>query len=184
MAENILDNNNSVLHQQSIESVGADSNSSWSLTDKSGLNNPIPYTIFVFSKFKGASIQYDSTTEDKLTQVLTDILSECIDDFDFDVTKDYTDSDFDESDDDNENNKYTSSISKSELTCDQCWCCVINKKYITVIDNKRFCGGCNPVNKVLNKKLFDNFKLYLKRSQEKCDIIYFKDGRWHDFIIV
>jgi len=153
------------------------------------LSNPIPYTIFVFSKFKGASIQYGSTTEDKLTQVLTDILSECIDDFDFDVTKDYSkyddDSDFDESDDD-DNNKYTSSsiVSESELTCDNCWCRVINKKYITVIDGKRFCGACNPVNKVINKKLFDNFKLYLKRSKENCDIIYFKDSIWHDFVII
>jgi hypothetical protein len=173
----MTDNTDSVLNQQRIESAD-------SLTDKD-LKNPIPYTIFVFSNFKGASIQYGSTTEDKLTQVLTDILSECICDFDFDVTKDYTDSDLYDSDDDNEN-KYTSSsiVSNSELTCDVCWCCVVNKKYITVIDNKRFCGGCNPVNNVLNKKLFDNFKLYLKMSKEKCDIIYFKDGNWHDFVIV
>lgn len=149
-------------------------------------SNTIPYTIFVFSKFKGASIQYGSTTEDKLNEVLTDILSECIDDFDFDVTKDYSKYDDDESDDDDDDNdKYTSSIivAESELTCDKCWCRVTSKKYITIIDNKRFCGACNPVNNILNKKLFDNFKLYLKKTKENCDIIYFKDGKWNDFVI-
>ena len=54
------------------------------------LNNTIPYVIFEFSKFNGSSIQYGSTTEDKLYDVLSDILKECISDYDFDVMKDYS----------------------------------------------------------------------------------------------
>jgi hypothetical protein len=155
---------------------------------ETGLNNTIPYVIFEFSKFNGSSIQYGSTTEDKLYNVLSDILKECISDYDFDVMKDYSKDDDEEYDDEfeNQHHQYTSSsiVTESELTCDKCWCRVVAKKYITIIDDKRFCGACNPENNVLNKKLFDNFKLYLKKTKENCDIIYFKDGKWNDFIIV
>lgn len=143
----------------------------------------IPYVIFDYSSYNGSSIQYGSTSEDKLYNKLSQILKEYIKQHDFDVSKDYSK---DDSDDDSDDDDYTSStrVSKSDLTCDECWCCVVSKKYITIIDNKRFCGACNPTNNVLDKKMFINFKLYLKKNKENCDIIYFKDGKWIDFAIV
>ena len=153
------------------------------MTETNINNNTIPYVIFDCSTYNGSSIQYGSTTEDNLYNELTDILKDYITNHNFDMLKDYSKDDDDTDDEEDECNT-SNKVSDSELTCDECWCCVVSKKYITVTNNKRLCSACNPVNNVLNKKIFTNFTLYLKKSKENCDIIYFKDGKWHDFVVV
>jgi len=90
-------------------------------------------------------------------------------------------------DEDDENDEYKYTVDETSLTCDDCQCCVISEKYITVIDGKKFCGACNPGSNdtiIVNKETHSRFTKFLKRNDEKCDIIYFKDGKWIDFEVL
>uniref|UniRef100_A0A6C0I8C9 Uncharacterized protein n=1 Tax=viral metagenome TaxID=1070528 RepID=A0A6C0I8C9_9ZZZZ len=126
----------------------------------------IPYVIFdVMSD--DTIIEYGSAHEDELYNCLINEIKRYMEIHDF----------IDESKDERAVN----------LTCDDCQCCVISEKYITVIDGKKFCGSCNPGSNdtiIVNKETHSRFTKFLKRNDEKCDIIYFKDGKWIDFEVL
>jgi hypothetical protein len=126
----------------------------------------IPYVIFdVMSD--DTIIEYGSAHEDELYNCLINEIKRYMEIHDF----------IDESKDERAVN----------LTCDDCECRVISKKYITVIDGKNFCGSCNPGsndNIIVNKETHSRFTKFLKQNYEKCDIIYFKDGKWIDFEVL
>ena len=89
-----------------------------------------------------------------------------------------------ENDDENENDY---EVDEKELTCEECECRVVSKKYITIVDSKKLCGSCNSLpndNIVVNKETYNRFTKFLKQNNEQCDIIYFKDGKWHDFTVI
>jgi hypothetical protein len=147
----------------------------------------VPYVIYNYSEHTGSNIQYGSTTNDKLYNILTDILKSYMRQHDFNMLRKYHNDDDDDDDDnynDNDGNGYNSSNSVSELTCDICWSSVVSKTYIKLKeDGKKVCYMCNS-DLIINRKAFLHFKKYLKKNKENCDIIYFKDGKWNDFEIV
>jgi|LauGreDrversion4_2_1035121.scaffolds.fasta_scaffold93214_3 hypothetical protein len=153
-------------------------------SDKSTNTNEemVPYVIFDYSKFNGSSIQYGSATNEKLYNILINILKEYIAHHDFIKEYDY-DSDNSDSDSDSDSQDI-SNIPESELTCDECWCRVISTKYITVTNKGKLCSACNPSEIIINKKLITQFTKFLKKKGENCDIIYFKDGKWVDFEVI
>jgi hypothetical protein len=139
----------------------------------------VPYVIYNYSEHTGSNIQYGSTTNDKLYNILTDILKSYMRQHDFNMLRKYNDYD-----DDDDGNGYNSSSSVSELSCDICWSSVVSKTYIKIKeDGKKVCYMCNS-DLIITRNAFLHFKKYLKKNKENCDIIYFKDGKWNDFEIV
>ena len=155
------------------------------LTDKSTntsintSNDIIPYVVFDYSKHNDSSIEYGSATNENLYDVLIDILKDYMRRHEF-VNNTESDSD-NESDFDNESDSH---YNDSELTCSECGCQVVSKKYITVTDKGKLCSACNPFDIIVDKDVFAKFAKFLKKNGENCDIIYFKDGKWCDFKVI
>jgi len=73
-----------------------------------------------------------------------------------------------------------------ELTCSECECIVISKKFIHNINDALFCCACNPsetIGNYITKEIFDKFIKFLNKNDEICDILYFKDNKWNKFVI-
>ena len=92
----------------------------------------IPYVVFDYSNHNDSSIEYGSATNEKLYDVLIDILKDYMSRHEF---VNNTDSD---SDSESESDSYDDShYNDSELTCSECGCQVVSKKYIIVTDVTR-----------------------------------------------
>ena len=145
----------------------------------------IPYVVFDYSNHNDSSIEYGSATNEKLYDALIDILKEYMRRHEF-VNNTESESD---SDSDNESESETGShddshYNDSELTCSECGCQVVSKKYITLTDKGKLCSACNPFDIIVDKNVFAKFAKFLKKNGENCDIIYFKDGKWCDFKVI
>ena len=73
-----------------------------------------------------------------------------------------------------------------ELTCSECECIVTSKKFITESNGSLFCFACNPsetIGNYITKELFDEFIQFLDKKDEICDILYFKNNKWNNFVI-
>ena len=139
----------------------------------------IPYVVFDYSNHNDSSIEYGSATNEKLYDVLIDILKDYMSRHEF---VNNTDSDSDsESEDDSHDDSY---YNDSKLTCSECGCQVVSKKYITVTDKGKLCSACNPFDIIVDKDVFAKFAKFIKKNGEICEIIYFKDGKWCDFKVI
>jgi len=140
----------------------------------------IPFVIFD-AMANDTIIEYNSVSEEDLYMTLINHIKILMQKHEFVYTDDSND-DCNDDDDDGYDNGYKTKY----LTCSECECLVVSKIYITNIDGKNFCGGCNPNpndNIVVNKKTYDKFMEFLHDNNENCDIIYFKDDTWFDFIV-
>ena len=90
----------------------------------------IPYVVFDYSNHNDSSIEYGSATNEKLYDVLIDILKDYMSRHEF---VNNTDSDSESEDDSYDDSHYND----SELTCSECGCQVVSKKYIIVTDVTR-----------------------------------------------
>ena len=73
-----------------------------------------------------------------------------------------------------------------ELTCSECECIVISKKFIQNINDVLLCCACNPcetTGNYITKELFEEFIQFLDKKDEICDILYFKNNEWVNFVI-
>jgi hypothetical protein len=137
------------------------------------LEKLIPYVIFDILNDE-TIIEYGSAPENELNNCLINHIKRYMELHEFDYDDDL--------DSDNYDNDVT--VDNKELTCDECECRVVSKKYITVLNDKKLCGSCNSApnnNIIVNKETFNQFTKFLKQNREKCDIIYFKDDKWCDF---
>jgi hypothetical protein len=139
----------------------------------------IPYVVFDYSNHNDSSIEYGTATNEKLYDVLIDILKEYMRRHEF-VNNTESDSDSDNESDSHDDFHYND----SELTCSECGCQVVSKKYITVTDKGNLCRACNTFDIIVDKEVFTKFTKFLKKNGENCDIIYFKDGKWCDFKVI
>ena len=139
----------------------------------------IPYVVFDYSNPNDSSIEYGSATNEKLYDALIDILKDYMRRHEF-VNNSDSDSDSEDESDSHDDFHYN----YSELTCSECGCQVVSKKYIIVTDKGNLCSACNPFDIIIDKDVFAKFAKFLKKNGEICDIIYFKDGKWCDFKVV
>jgi hypothetical protein len=139
----------------------------------------IPYVVFDYSNHNDSSIEYGTATNEKLYDVLIELLKEYMRRHEF-VNNTESDSDSDNESDSHDDSDYND----SELTCSECGCQVVSKKYITVTDKGNLCRACNTFDIIVDKEVFTKFTKFLKKIGEKCDIIYFKDGKWCDFKVI
>jgi hypothetical protein len=139
----------------------------------------IPYVVFDYSNHNDSSIEYGTATNEKLYDVLIELLKEYMRRHEF-VNNTESDSDSDNESDSHDDFHYND----SELTCSECGCQVVSKKYITVTDKGKLCRACNTFDIIVDKEVFTKFTKFLKKNGENCDIIYFKDGKWCDFKVI
>ena len=131
----------------------------------------IPFVVFDVMP-SASTMEYSSVPEDELYSHLLTQIERLMDihDFDYDEDEELDD----EIEDDEDYNE----------ECYECECRVVSKKYITIVDGKKYCGGCNPTPKpIVTKETYNRFMRFLKNNNENCDIIYFKDGKWVDFVV-
>ena len=121
-------------------------------------------------------IDYSSVSEEKLKLTLLKELHYCMEYHCF----------FDNSDDEDDENEGEYEDEDIKLTCSECECVVMSKKFITEVNGSLFCFACNPsetIGEYITKELFDNFMKFLNKNDEICDILYFKDNKWNKFVI-
>jgi hypothetical protein len=132
----------------------------------------IPYVVFDVMP-SGSTMEYSSAPEDELHSHLLKQIERLMEIHDFDYEDEEDEEDEIEDDDD-----------EVDEECYECECRVVSKKYITIVDGKKYCGGCNPTPKIIvTKEIYSRFMQFLKNNNENCDIIYFKHGKWVDFIV-
>ena len=139
----------------------------------------IPYVVFDYSNHNDSSIEYGTATNEKLYDVLIELLKDYMERHEF-LNNTESDSDSDNESDSHDDSHYND----SELTCSECGCQVVSKKYITVTDKGKLCRACNTFDIIVDKEVFTKFTKFLKKNGENCDIIYFKDGKWCDFKVI
>ena len=139
----------------------------------------IPYVVFDYSNHNDSSIEYGTATNEKLYDVLIELLKDYMERHEF-LNNTESDSDSDNESDSHDDSHYND----SELTCSECGCQVLSKKYITVTDKGKLCRACNTFDIIVDKEVFTKFTKFLKKNGENCDIIYFKDGKWCDFKVI
>jgi hypothetical protein len=128
----------------------------------------IPFVVFDVMP-SASTMEYSSVPEDELYSHLLTQIERLMEIHDFD----YEEDEEDEIEDEDYNEE-----------CYECECRVVSKKYITIVDGKKYCGGCNPTPKpIVTKETYNRFMQFLKNNNENCDIIYFKDGKWVDFVV-
>jgi hypothetical protein len=128
----------------------------------------IPFVVFDVMP-SASTMEYSSVPEDELYSHLLTQIERLMDIHDFD----YEEEELDDEEDEDYNEE-----------CYECECRVVSKKYITIVDGKKYCGGCNPTPKpIVTKETYNRFMRFLKNNNENCDIIYFKDGKWVDFVV-
>ena len=129
----------------------------------------IPFVVFDVMP-SASTMEYSSVPEDELYSHLLTQIERLMDIHDFDYDEE---EELDDEDDEDYNEE-----------CYECECRVVSKKYITIVDGKKYCGGCNPTPKpIVTKETYNRFMKFLKNNNENCDIIYFKDGKWVDFVV-
>ena len=129
----------------------------------------IPFVVFDVMP-SASTMEYSSVPEDELYSHLLTQIERLMDIHDFDYDEE---EELDDEDDEDYNEE-----------CYECECRVVSKKYITIVDGKKYCGGCNPTPKpIVTKETYNRFMRFLKNNNENCDIIYFKDGKWVDFVV-
>ena len=114
-------------------------------------------------------INYSCAPEEKIKSTLLKELHYCMEYHCF----------FDNSDDDEFDDI-------KELTCSECECIVISKKFIQNINDVLLCCACNPcetTGNYITKELFEEFIQFLDKKDEICDILYFKNNEWFNFVI-
>ena len=129
----------------------------------------IPFVVFDVMP-SASTMEYSSVPEDELYSHLLTQIERLMDIHDFDYDEE---EELDDEDDEDYNEE-----------CYECECRVVSKKHITIVDGKKYCGGCNPTPKpIVTKETYNRFMRFLKNNNENCDIIYFKDGKWVDFVV-
>ena len=68
------------------------------------------------------------------------------------------------------------------LECDECGCRVVLKKYITVVNEVKYCCACKP-NVTIDKEIYERFQKFLDRKGSSSEIWYFENGDWVKFTV-
>ena len=76
-------------------------------------------------------------------------------------------------------------VASLDLVCDDCGCRVIIKKYITIVNEVKYCGACKPTTSTstIDKGVYDRFMTFLDKKGGSSEIWYFEDNDWIKFTV-
>ena len=146
-------------------------------------NIKIPY-IVIDTRGKGeTNIECESVCKDDLQETLMKVLKECMEYHEFEFVNEEKLFETDESIKSEKGLETDKSLEKlkEDLECDECGCRVILKKYITIINEVKYCGACKP-NNPIDKGVYDRFQKFLNKKDAVSEIWYFQDGDWVKFM--
>lgn len=135
-------------------------------------NIKIPYIVIDRREKSETSIECESVCKDDLEERLLKVLQECMEYHEFQFVDEAKLFDLDE--------VLESLETVASLECDECGCQVILEKYITFVNDVKYCGACKP-SITIDKSVYDRFQKFLDRKNAVSEIWYFQDGDWIKF---
>jgi formylmethanofuran dehydrogenase subunit E len=144
-------------------------------------NIKIPY-IVIDTRGKGeTNIECYSVCKEDLEETLLKVLQECMEYHEFCFVDEEKLFEVDSvSKEELESEKSLESV--AGLECDECGCQVVLEKYITIVNEVKYCGACKP-SITIDKSIYDRFQKFLDRNSSVSEIWYFEDGDWLKFMI-
>ena len=133
----------------------------------------IPY-IVMDRKNTDVHIECESSCKDNLQETLLKELQLCIEYHEFRFVDEEKLFEIDEDDEPLETDE--------SLECDECGCRVVLKKYITVVNEVKYCCACKP-NVTIDKEIYERFQKFLDRKGSSSEIWYFENGDWVKFTV-
>jgi hypothetical protein len=140
----------------------------------------IPYIVIEKRGEDKTSIECESVCKEKLQETLLNVLQESMEYHEFKFVDEEKLFQIDaglEIEDLDEDLKTV-----VNLECDECGCCVVLEKYITIVNGVKYCGACKP-SVTIDKSVYDRFQKFLDRKNSESEIWYFEDGDWIKFTI-
>jgi hypothetical protein len=137
-------------------------------------NIKIPYIVIDTRENSETNIECESVYKEELEERLLKVLQECMEYHEFWFVDEEMLFEVDES--------IKSETNLEDLECDECGCQVILQKYITIVNEIKYCGACKPNSKI-DKGVYDRFQKFLYRKNSASEIWYFEDGDWIKFTI-
>ena len=143
----------------------------------------IPYIVIDTRGKSKTNIECESVYKDDLDKTLLNVLKECMEYHEFEFVNEEKLFETDESIKSEKGLETDKSLEKlkEDLECDECGCRVILKKYITIINEVKYCGACKP-NNPIDKGVYDRFQKFLNKKDAVSEIWYFQDGDWVKFM--
>jgi len=134
-------------------------------------NEKIPY-IVINRRNTDVHMECESAYKENLQETFINVLKESMEYHHFCVVDEEKLFGLDEDTDDEE-----------DLVCDECGCRVIIKKYITIVNEVKYCGACKPTTTTIDKGIYDRFMTFLDKKEGSCEIWYFIDNDWVKFTL-
>ena len=122
----------------------------------------IPYIVIERGEKSESHFEFNSVCKENLQETLLKVLQECMEYHEF---------------------CYVDEEKLFEgLECDECGCQVVLNKYITVVNQVKYCGACKPSVKI-DKGIYDRFQKFLYKKGSSSEIWYFEDEDWNKFTL-
>jgi len=134
-------------------------------------NIKIPYIVIDRCGQNETNIECESVCKDDLQETLLKVLQECMEYHEFEFVDEEKIFETDEG---------LEEVLEESLECDECGCRVVLKKYITIINEVKYCGACKP-NNPIDKSIYERFQKFLDKKGSVSEIWYFEDGDWIKF---
>jgi len=127
-------------------------------------NIKIPYIVIDRREKSETSIECESVCKYELQDTLLKELQECMEYHEFRFVDE------------------EKLFETEDLECDECGCRVVLEKYITIVNEVKFCSACKPI-MTIDKSIYDRFQKFLDKKGSGSEIWYFEDGEWVKFTI-
>lgn len=131
-------------------------------------NIKIPYIVIDTRGQNETNIECESVCKDDLQETLLKVIQECMEYHEFEFV-------------DEEKIFETDEGLEENLECDECGCQVVLKKYITIVNEVKYCGACKP-NNPIDKRVYERFQKFLDKKSSVSEIWYFDNGDWVKFM--
>jgi DNA-directed RNA polymerase subunit RPC12/RpoP len=128
----------------------------------------IPYIVMDQRVREDTTIDCESVCKEELDERLLKVLQECMEYHEFWFV--------------DEEKLFELEENLESLECDECGCRVVLKKYITVMNQVKYCGACKPSVKI-DKGIYDRFQKFLDKKGSTSEIWYFEDNEWIKFTV-
>jgi hypothetical protein len=144
----------------------------------------IPY-IVINRRNTDVHMECESTYKENLQETFMSVLQTCMEYHEFRVVDESKLFGLDDHDSTVASLEDTTVADLEHLVCDDCGCRVVQKKYITIVNEVKYCGACKPTTSTstIDKGVYDRFMIFLDKKGGSNEIWYFEDNDWIKFTV-
>jgi len=149
------------------------------------IKEKIPY-IVINRRNTDVHMECESVCKENLQETFMNVLQTCMEYHEFCVVDESKLFGLDDDDDTTVaslEDDDTTIASLEDLVCDDCGCRVVQKKYIIIVNNVKYCGACKPTTSTIDKGVYDRFMTFLDKKGGSSEIWYFIDNDWIQFTV-